>query len=669
MAGADDFDDDTDVDISRGSYSPQTVLKQKASYLISTHEANNIYANNFLTLVAVLFNEISTLNNQDRFDDDQTKQFSLAAGVACSFTFAIFWLVSLHKTHKQKLSIKEQKKFFDDIKNQLNPWYRRFKACSFLGNSVGQATIELLFLIPGVSLFFGAYKAAIKTAISAIFGILFGFIGATLFPDDSDIRYTSNDTLFHIGKDGWGRYAKSGISFGSLIGAAIGAIIGFVGGPVGIAAGIAIGGAIGGVIGFALMSAGVPFINYLINIFSPTLTPAPSRKETLSKLVELETRLEAEAKGIKIKALDKPSRLEHPNAIKNNPTRTKYMRSGLALGVYVGTIIGFILALCFPFTGATLLFIAIASAACAIVGAAVLGALGTKISSWVSSDDLGYSSFDFGMATGAQWLQPFGNAIGGVTILFGVAIEKLTDLICGIAGFIGAGIGGSYDIIRGKQNQRDIDEQLAKDLPKLTADFEKYKKEIPDLTLEDVIKNYKSKYKREFDSKGPLVTWSQRVGVFVTYGTVIGSLIGFLIGTAVGGPALGILFGLGAGAVISGVVGATLGPQIYKKYIQISEWISNALFKKTRVPSPSSTPLLSHSSSAVSLSTLTAGTPLASNIIEVHPPSTPPPPPPPPQKLTLGGYRGTAFAATAAHFHKNVPSPSPVHTKNATLVY
>lgn len=620
MDGGFDNDIITDPNISIGTHleeddSPKeldskqkrrSLLRQKASYLINAHESINISFSNLLSIGTTAFEYLRNDDPTDALDDrlGEDKSYSIAAAIGCSFTFAIAWLLILNKKLENK-HYKSKTEYLVDIKHELNPWYRSFKACSSLGNSIGQAATEILFLIPGMTFVPLPAKAALKIFLSGFFGIVFGLIGGLLSPilfGTDDIRTTPNSSIFHIGKDGWGRYAKTGISFGSLIGSAIGAIIGFISPiPGGMAAGMAIGGSIGGIIGFFVMAGMVPFVNYLINLISP---PTPE---------------------------------EEKQTIKDNPYRTKYMRTGLAFGVYLGTVVGFILGICFPFPGATVLFMAVCSAFFAIVSAVAFAILGPRISNWLSSKDLSYSSFDFGAGTGGMGLQLISNIAGAACTFAGVAIEKLGDLICAIGGVVGSIIGGIYDGYQARKSSNEADAQDAafeKELIEKLKSSHLFEREAAEKSYRD---EYKTKKRKSFEENQPLIPWSQRGGVFLTYGSAIGNMIGALLAKVFGGPSgASASMGQGAGALISAVVSTTLGTKIYAGYVKTSDWISNRFGIPTKTVTTPTTkmsptkgsPLLTRSRNN-STTNLLDGMATTVTKEEVPPPLTPPPPPPP----------------------------------------
>ena len=626
MDGGFDNDIITDPGVSTGTHleeddSPdeltpkqkrRSLLRQKASYLINAHESINISFSNVLTIGVTAFeylrNDDPSASLDDRLSDD--KSYSIAAAIGCSFTFAIAWLFFLHKIKLEDRKTYESKtEYFVDIKHELNPWYRSFKACSSLGNSVGQAATEILFLIPGMNFVPIQAKMVFKTILSGSLGIIFGLIGGLLPPalfNTDDIRKTPNSSLFHIGKDGWGRYAKTGISFGNLVGAAIGALIGFLTPiPGGMVAGIAIGGSVGGVIGFFVMAALVPLINHLINLISP---PTPDEEKL---------------------------------TIKDNPYRTKYLRTGLAFGVYLGTVVGFVLGVIIPFPGATVLFITVCSAFFAVVGAVTLSIIGLRFSNWLSTKDLSSSSFDFGAGTGGMGLQMISNIAGAACTFAGIAIEKLGDLISAVGGVVGSIIGGIYDGYQARKSSNEadaIDAAFEKEL------IEKLKK-TPMHELEMAEKHLREEHttnkRKTFEENQPLLPWSQRGGTFLTYGSAIGNMVGAGLAKILGGPSgAGASMGLGVGALISALVSTTLGTKIYAGYVKFSDLLANGFGIQTDVvttPKKGMSPTKGSPLTATSRRSSTTNLldampkedlPAAPTLREVLPPSTPPPPPP-----------------------------------------
>lgn len=694
-------------DESTSPNAANTFLSKKISYIINSHEASNIFYGNFFTLISIALSEFSLYKNNDDLSDkdlqDDTflkdKQIGVGVALACSLTFALVWLVNFRRKNNRRIDInladkkkehaikKIEGKYYDDLKNQLNPWYRRFKAWSFLGNSVGQAASEIIFLLMGIFLpnrLAESLKTPIKTALAAFFSLVLGSIGVMFFADGPDVRKESNRSLFHIGRDGWARYAKGGLPLGGAIGGAIGAIIGFfIPIPGGIVAGAALGTALGSILGFAIFAVGVPLINRLINRFSPSkpkkydlveskppamleknkiyiewptavvsaksyfrytvITPSGKKitstitygkvikdKETGLKTInyDLDIKLKPDLSDEKtknniLKILTKRMHIAPVN-MSDSKDRTKYMRSGVAFGMSLGAVIGLLIGLSLPALGIPLC-VALGIGLFALGGAVFMGLLGPKIHYKINPQDQCYNSVDFGVATGVSVGQSSSNLANGIAkaLHFSNFLEKLgfdkaaikavSDAITQFIGVLGGIIGGAYDAITGRKQHNYLRNELKKVPDGLKGDEKLLRKNEIAAKVDD-----------EFESKKPSVTWSQRVGAFVTYGSFVGSVLGFAIGLIVGtfilpgvgsamGATIGSMIGMGAGSIISGVVAGFFGQQIYEWYAssdnRVLNWfkkIKNSLFNRT---APNDSPPILSKSNGSEKNSSTSSTP------------------------------------------------------------
>jgi len=334
-------------------------------------------------------------NTNDALLEDQ--EIGIAASLFIGLIATFIWLIKNNNSAREEMTL-------SNIRASLNPWYRRFKTAMALGNNIGSGIAQaslLFFPMPAWLI------KLLKILLGNIVGLIFGLVGAVFFKDDLT---PGNKSIFMLGRDGWSKYAKSGILPGATIGAAIGALIGFfIPIPGGMAFGIGIGTTLGAAIGFI----GVTFVIPLWNKF-------------ISKIAA-------------------------------DNYRSQYIRTGTQVGIYIGTIIGFVIGLFIPIPGAALLCSTLGAGIGMALCALVFGILGPRISRAINPEDKSYSSWDYGTRSGAMFGNQFG--LGSIVIGFfswfnvGTKQENLKDAVISGGGLIAAIIGCLYDVYCGIKNR------------------------------------------------------------------------------------------------------------------------------------------------------------------------------------------------------------------------
>jgi hypothetical protein len=362
----------------------------------------------------------------------------------------------------------------------LNPLYRNFKTLAFAGTAIGIVVASLTalpMLLSTVVFSLGLASIAIPYKL-----LRDRYLVAT--PMDERNRY------FKTGVEGWSKYGKTFLVYGMYVGELFGLIMGPLVRGGDLLRNIALFGAIGSVVSFLAGLIIIPIGNRFFNDMF------------ISK--------------------DKEDGSKDKDSFRNN-----YVRSGITLGIAVGTIIGFI-----AWPSAAILAMTIGAAFGAVVGGIALGALGSGITkyiqdNWNVKEDTDNSwdyatrnsSYLFGFIGAAiGFFVPvpggllaggaIGTTIGGVAV--GAALAGAT--ICGaVASVIGWGLG--LAVIRAAR---------------ITARLERKAETLP---------------------------WTQRIAFGSMYGSMLGATLGFTMGL-IGGPALATMggtLGFSAGAMVGGL--------------------------------------------------------------------------------------------------------------------
>jgi hypothetical protein len=506
-------DSSTGIPRIKEPVTPEQLRNLKITVSQGQTEAANIALTQSITLLAagesIVSNLSSTkhesatleaLNTQDRI-------IGLGIGLILSTLFAFVWYIRRAFSKKNE-TLEETYKKYDTFKKQFNRWDRRGKAGVFFGNNLGQGIADVIsqaffFLMPNW------LRMLLRTALGGLFGVICG-LGAILFFHPESGR----NSIFHMGRDGWSRYAKVGMVLGNFIGAAVGVFLTVSGG---LTAGMLMGMAFGGVIGFVLVAIAVPLVNFILK---KNKAPAPAPTPT------------------------------NPSDVKPQPHlyRTNYIRTGILAGAALGIIIAFTIGY-FVAPLALLTFVTVGAAIGATAGAIGFGVFGHAISKAISPvGDRAFSSWDYGARTGftAGNQNGLGIAIFGILSLFG--LDKcalcLRDLICSVFGLIGGTLAAVFDAHKARKLQ-SLDEK----------EFRKIKAE-----------NFIPWSQRV----GTFIT----LGGFA--GSVVGFIIGTLIGGPPGGM-IGAMIGTGLGGLGGGGIAAKWGEKIYLKYAEFSTFLASKM--------------------------------------------------------------------------------------------
>lgn len=592
--------------------SSDSLVADKVNYSINYHEIFNLGFTNLFTLASIAYKEFSDPNDELTPEDsitfslNQSKGLGMAAGLACSFTLAVIWYITLYGRDRGKTK-DQQTDIYASYKKTLEPWYRLWKEYYYLGISIGNSLVELDAVIPGFALIPPWIKLPIKAVVSSTVGLLLGVLGlvyglaikpalhklsSSIFGIDSaiakffadvtikDIIAKPNDYVARVGKDGGVRYKKFGNQIGMVVGAAIGAFLPIPGG-------MALGMALGGVIGWALFAVFVPVINKLFVkhedahdfhiVDLSDLTKLDLKKhnkcylydETLHLLFYVRNEklekapIDDQAKFDEVlkkfigqepaKNLTKKLTLpeieelieKNGGHVPNRLYRTQFMRSGFSLGFCLGGVAAF-LAATFLFPGIGYV-VPLCIAIFAVVGAVAFAIAGPHLIRAVNPLDFCYSSPDFGARAGVSWGQSVGLMIGGIFEWCG--LKQFKDLIAGACGFVGGLAGGGYDIKKGIDNRN------------LTQ--------------------------KKFKDNKPMIPWSQCSSIFVALGAIAVSIPLSIVGFAAGGPIGAAIFGgagfaicMGAGGAISGLIGVLAGDKIYSGFAGMSTKIAHRVFRE-----------------------------------------------------------------------------------------
>lgn len=226
-------------------------------------------------------------------------------------------------------------------KNQWrNPMYRNFKTLASFGASVGMLFGYLLPLPEKAQKFFAAIIGNAASLFFGLFAIPYWLLGQK----ENQINKKDKNIYTRTGDEGWSKYAKTFLVYGTALGQVGGAIYYHFRQNLNLVTSMVIGGAIGGVTSFLVGIVMVPAINYFC---SKVLTADGKNKEEF---------------------------------------RNNYIRSGITLGVAVGSVIGFVFgSLLFPGLG-SFAGMAIGAGIGSLMGGVTLGMNGYKITNYVEKN-------------------------------------------------------------------------------------------------------------------------------------------------------------------------------------------------------------------------------------------------------------------------------------------
>lgn len=449
-------------------------------------------------------------------------------------------------------------------KKSLNPLYRTFKTLASLGMSVGIFIANILPMPATAKGFFAAVFADIACLVIGLFALPYWLIRQYILKTPANLRHQFTKT----GNEGWSKYAKTALVFGTYLGQALGALFGYVS-HSNLLTTLAIGSAVGAITCFAASLIFVPLINkffakklitegYDIYLFNRrnlgrtyfnknrkaliltnigekcaayfvengqlnsepvqiTLSPSQISKINEEWHYDVNGKVENISNNdlciadITTQACLKSGRADPKDQFRNN-----YIRTGITLGLAVGSILGFILGtLIFPGLG-SLIGMLLGGAVTAIFGGILIGKHGHKISynlqkklNITTESD---NSWDYASRSTSYAFAFLGAAIG-----FFVPVPG--------GFFIGAALGSAIGGVIGWFAGLGIVKKARKMNP--------------------------------VENKAETLPWTQRVGSGLNIGSIIGAVIGFGLGV-LGGP-LGALAGATLGLAVGGVIGSACG--------------------------------------------------------------------------------------------------------------
>ena len=227
----------------------------------------------------------------------------------------------------------------------LNPLYRNFKTLANVGATIGTLIANFLPFSDNARKFFSAIITDIACIALGIFAIPYWLIRQYVFKIDSK----KNDTYALTGIEGWSKYGKTLLVFGSSLGQIAGALYAYLKqsslASASAKTSIAIYGGIVGVGSFVLGLILIPLINRI------------SKRLGHGKILSTDE--------------------ENKDVFRNN-----YVRSGMTLGVALGTVIGFAIgSALLPGVGSLIGATIGGAIGCIILGTA-LGITGNRVSQY-----------------------------------------------------------------------------------------------------------------------------------------------------------------------------------------------------------------------------------------------------------------------------------------------
>ena len=308
-----------------------------------------------------------------------------------------------------------------------NPLFRNFKTLASLGISLGTICATLSTTAMDLRLVITIYSATASFIIGlSAFALRWYRQSLPLLPENK------KNIDAQVGTEGWSKYGKIALIFGTSIGQSIGGYLSYVGGCDAVTSweNITIYGAIAATISFFAVVALVPVVNYL-------------------------TRNQADetARGIWV---------TNNKAVFN----TNYIRSGMTLGAAIGTILGGLLAPALMSGLSVPLGIAIGTGMVSIIFGMGLGIYGYKLSLYfqkmgfpVNSDN----SWSFAARNTSSVFGLIGTAVACI-LCPGAALLQSAAIGSAISGLVGW-FAGLWVIWKARQLEPDEEKAKATGLP------------------------------------------------------------------------------------------------------------------------------------------------------------------------------------------------------------
>jgi hypothetical protein len=373
----------------------------------------------------------------------------------------------------------------------LNPLYRNFKTLATAGLEVGIVAANV---------------ASIPMLLSTtIFSLGFGLIAIPywLLRDyflNGKVPIHERNRYFKTGIEGWSKYAKTFLVYGMYLGELFGTGIAYAM-RWDLARNIALFGAIGSVATFAAGLVIVPFMNW----YFKDKFIAPKLRDENGNIIKDE---------------------EGRDLYDRDYFRNNYVRSGITLGIAIGTILGFL-----AWPSAAGIAMTVGAAFGGVIGGIALGALGARVTlyiqqNWNVKKDTD-NSWDYATRNSSYLFGFIGAAIGFFIPMPGgvVAGAALGSSISGAAlgtALVGATICGAVASVIGWGLGLLVVRQA-----RVTC---------------------------EKEQKADTLPWTQRIAFGSMYGSMLGATLGFCMGMILGpaGATMGGTLGFSGGAILGG---------------------------------------------------------------------------------------------------------------------
>ncbi|EHL30795.1 hypothetical protein [Legionella drancourtii] len=304
-----------------------TVNNQTEAYRVRYIELTKAIAGAFLGCIYYLLTRTTTLTG------------SPLVMVGSTLANFISWVIGEQLIHRLCVYFK----LYTATKSK-NPLYRNFKTLASVGFSLG----IILAIVFSSSMDIKLEVSICSASVGFILG-LFAFAFRHYRQSRPIVAADKKNIDAQVGTEGWSKYSKLALTFGTSIGQSIGGYIAYVGGYDAIHSWntITLYGAIAAIISFLSVIILVPIINYL------------TRDATKMGLFVVKDK---------------------------DVFNSNYIRTGMTLGVAIGTILGSLLGPLL-FTGLSVsLGIAVGTGVCSIIFGITLGIYGHKLSLYLQNN-------------------------------------------------------------------------------------------------------------------------------------------------------------------------------------------------------------------------------------------------------------------------------------------